>query len=148
MKRYASVSESVRSFTATNSRSVPYFSEFPEPDLKRLCSRVRVHSFMPGEDIVQAGHEGSSLFIIGRGRAEVFTPGGRRIAELGAGEFFGEFSLLEPQPRTATVRALTPCTLLELARDVLMPYLDSAPHLHETLKDTYRRRKAELEGEA
>jgi CPA1 family monovalent cation:H+ antiporter len=123
---------------------VPYFSEFPEEDLKRITSHVKVHSFLPAEDIVCAGEAGSSLFIIGRGRAEVFTPEGRSIAMLKAGDFFGEFSLLEPQPRSATVRAVTPCTLLELRREVLVPYLDEAPHLKETLETTYRKRLAEL----
>jgi CRP-like cAMP-binding protein len=55
---------------------------------------------------------------------------------LKAGDFFGEVALLQPQPRIATVRAATPCTLLELSRDRLLPYLEKAPHLKDMLETT------------
>lgn len=123
---------------------IPIFAEFPESDIKLICSQVSVHSFLPGESIVKAGAYGSSLFVIGRGKAQVFTAEGAPVASLGAGDFFGEIALLEPQPRTATVKAATPATLLELKRDLLMPILDDAPHMKEALKEAYKVRLAEI----
>jgi hypothetical protein len=125
-------------------KMVPLFSEIQAEDLKRLTSRTRALSYLSGEDIVKAGEHGSSLYVIGRGRVDVFTPAEERIASLEAGNFFGEIALLDPQPRTATVRASTPCTLLELRREVLVPLLDDAPHLKEILQTAYCVRLAEL----
>ena len=56
--------------------------------------------------------------------------------EITQGEFFGEVALLEPQPRIATVTAIPPCTLLELRRDRLLPYLENAPELKDMLEST------------
>ena len=123
---------------------IPIFAEFPEKDLKLICSQVSVQSFLPGENIVKAGAHGSSLFVIGRGRAQVSTADGKPVANLGAGDFFGEIALLEPQPRTATVQASTPTTVLELKRDLLMPILDDAPHMKEALREAYKVRLAEI----
>ena len=123
---------------------IPIFAEFPDEDLKLICSQVSVQSYLPGERIVKAGAHGSSLFVIGRGRAQVFTADGKPVASLGAGDFFGEIALLAPQPRTATVQAVTPTTVLELKRDLLMPILDDAPHMKQALEEAYKVRLAEI----
>lgn len=120
-------------------RMVPYFEELKEADLMSLCSRLTALSFLPGEEIVKEGNDGVSLCIIGRGQVEVSTGGEGKptyLALLKAGDFFGEVALLQPQPRTATVRAVTSCTLLELSRDRLLPYLEKAPHLKDVLETT------------
>jgi CPA1 family monovalent cation:H+ antiporter len=120
-------------------RMVPYFQELEEEELMSLCSRLTALSFLPGEEIVKEGDEGASLFIIGRGQVDVWTGEEGQptyLALLKAGDFFGEVALLQPQPRMATVRAATPCTLLELSRDRLLPYLEKAPHLKDMLETT------------
>ena len=120
-------------------RMVPYFEELKEEELMNLCSRLTALSFLPGDEIVKEGDEGDSLFIIGRGQVDVSAGGGdppAYLARLKAGDFFGEVALLEPQPRTASVKAATPCTLLELSRDRLLPYLEKAPHLKDMLETT------------
>ena len=120
-------------------RMVPYFVELKEEELMELCSRLTAFSFLPGEEIVKEGDEGDSLFIIGMGQVDVSAGGEGQpmyLARLKAGDFFGEVALLQPQPRTATVTAATPCTLLELSRSRLLPYLEKAPHLRDMLEDT------------
>ncbi|MDA2934899.1 cyclic nucleotide-binding domain-containing protein [Acidobacteria bacterium AH-259-D05] len=124
-------------------RMVPYFEELKEEELIKLSSRLTAFSFLPGEEIVKEGDDGDSLFIIGRGQVDVSTMGDGQavhLARLKAGEFFGEVALLHPQPRTATVRAATPCTLLELSRDKLLPYLEKATHLKDILEKAYQAR--------
>lgn len=125
-------------------RRIPFFNELGEADLKRVLDRTDVLSFLPGEEIVKEGERGEAMYLIGRGTAEVVTrdTDGREqvLARLGAGEFFGEIALLHAQRRTATVRAETPCTLLELRRDRLLPVLDHAPRLAEVLEQAYRDR--------
>ncbi len=114
-----------------------------EEDLSRILGRLHTMSFLPGEEIVREGERGDALYLIGRGAVEVTTlrEGGEFVlAKLGAGAFFGEIALLTAQPRTATVRATTPCTLLELRRDLLLPVLAHAPALSAVLETAYRER--------
>jgi CPA1 family monovalent cation:H+ antiporter len=123
---------------------VPFFSGLGTADLDRIATLARARSYLPGQDVVREGGHGDSLFIIGRGEVDVFTSGAdgaeTRLARLMAGDFFGETALLHPQPRTATVRAHSPCTLLELTRAGLMPLLGELPEVRETLERAYRTR--------
>ncbi|MDH3976536.1 MAG: Na+/H+ antiporter [Deltaproteobacteria bacterium] len=123
---------------------VPCFEELGEKDITSLTSKLTALSFLPGENIVREGDHGDSLFVIGRGRVDVVTcdEKGKEIflAKLKAGQFFGEVALLHPQPRTATVKASTPATLLELSRINLMPYLEELPHLKAALEEAYKKR--------
>jgi len=123
---------------------VPCFEELSEKDITSLTSKLTALSFLPGEIIVKEGDHGDSLFVIGRGQVDVVTvdESGKEIflAKLKAGLFFGEVALLHPQPRTATVKAATPATLLELRRVNLMPYLEELPHLKAALEEAYKKR--------
>ena len=62
-----------------------------------------------GDTILSEGEHGSTAYLLTRGSVEVLVGNGakaRRVATIGAGEVFGEVSLLDPGPRSATVRAL------------------------------------------
>lgn len=123
---------------------VPCFEELEKEDLSSLTRKLTALSFLPGEIIVQEGDHGDSLFVIGRGQVDIVTKGedGKEIflAKLKAGQFFGEVALLHPQARTATVKASTPATLLELSSLSLAPILNDAPHLKDTLEEAYKQR--------
>jgi len=123
---------------------VPFFSKLGGDTTDRLASLCSARSFLRGEVVVEEGEEGDSLYIIGRGSVEVLHSteegGEHRLATLEAGGFFGETALLHPQPRTATVRTLTPCTLLELRRRSIMPVIQENPVLRDTLEEAYRTR--------
>jgi CRP/FNR family transcriptional regulator, cyclic AMP receptor protein len=65
-------------------------------------------AFKAGDVIIREGDEGDAAYFIVSGEVEVLIgSGGRRVGALGAGEVFGEMCLIEPGPRSATVRALT-----------------------------------------
>ena len=70
--------------------------------------------FAPGHVIARQGDIGSGFFVITAGRVRV-TRDGRPIADLGPGDFFGELSVLDGQPRTAQVSAIDPTTCLALS---------------------------------
>jgi small-conductance mechanosensitive channel len=76
--------------------------------------------YAPGEIVVRRNDEGSSMFVINRGRAEVLVPdsGGQphQVAVLGPGSFFGEMSLFTGEARTADVRALEELDLLVIQK--------------------------------
>ncbi len=67
-------------------------------------------SFEPGDTILTEGEDGRTAYFLVSGSVEVVVGNGAKaksVATLKAGEVFGEMSLLEPGPRSATVRALT-----------------------------------------
>ena len=76
-----------------------------------LLKRFEGHDLEPGTVIIREGEAGQGLFVILLGEVEILNkdPSGREktVAKLGAGEVFGEMSLLGDRPTTATVRALS-----------------------------------------
>jgi len=71
--------------------------------------------------------------------AEV-SRGGRLVATLGPGQYFGELSLLDDAPRNASVTARTPMTLIRLRRREFSAILDSWPGVaHKLLQQMARR---------
>ena len=123
---------------------IPCFAELSSDDQDSLTKKLVALSYLPGETIVSEGDHGDSLFIIGRGQVDILTKDeeGKEIflANLKAGQFFGEVALLHPQPRTATVRASTPATLLELSKESLAPILNETPQLKDALEEAYKKR--------
>jgi CRP-like cAMP-binding protein len=82
---------------------------------------------MSGVTIVRAGEPGSSFFMILEGEAKVVSPTGRTLNRLLPGDFFGEISLLDGGPRTASVITETPMTLLALSRTDFQAALAEEP---------------------
>ena len=68
----------------------------------------------------------------------------RDLATLMAGDFFGEMALLHSEPRTATVLAMTPCSLYELHRRDLEIAMETFPNIRRALEEADRDRKARL----
>jgi CRP-like cAMP-binding protein len=95
-------------------KRVPLFADLNQRQLRKLgkCVRERVHE--PGISVVQEGQmSGVGFFIIAEGEATV-NAGGRDIATLGAGDYFGELALISEGERAATVSASTRVRLLEI----------------------------------
>lgn len=92
-------------------RSVPMFADLP-PDLLARVDALMTESTVPaGAALVREDDAGREAFIIAEGEAEVIS-GGDLVAEIGPGELVGEMSLLDNQPRSATVVARTPLRVL------------------------------------
>jgi CRP-like cAMP-binding protein len=104
--------------------------------LAELCADV---TLAPGEVLLAEGELGDSLYVIVRGQVAV-EQGGRRVAELGAGECVGELAALDWEPRSATVRALAPAELVRLERDDLMDQLGDHPELVRALAEVLAAR--------
>ena len=129
-------------------RKVPCFQGIPSEEFPNIASRLRARTVGENEDIIRQGEEGHSLYLIARGVVRVSheDDGGiRDLATLMAGDFFGEMALLHPQPRTASVRSVTPCSLYQLNRDDLATTMDAYPAIRQSLEDADRQRKAEID---
>jgi CRP-like cAMP-binding protein len=95
-------------------REVALFHGVTNEGLAAVADRSTEIAFERGRTIVRQGEVGTGFFLIAAGQARVVRDG-RTIAELGPGQFFGELSLLDQQPRIANVIAETPVDCLALA---------------------------------
>jgi len=99
---------------------VPFFQLLDDEERNILASQLDVVRFKAGEMIFSYGDPGDSLFVIREGEVEVFfkdDTGGRIVLETArSGDFFGELSLLDNGPRTASVVAVRATEALRVDR--------------------------------
>ncbi len=102
-------------------RSIPLFSKLSDQDLAAIAAQSKEVTYDAGHAIVEQGTQGSTFYSVRRGVVVVErgeTPEHARVvARLGIGDCFGETAMLKDGVRTATVRALTQTTLIELASE-------------------------------
>ena len=106
---------------------VPLFAGLPPRHLKRVGDLTEEVRFMEGATVVRQGDAGDTFFVILEGEAKVAGPSGRVVNRLRPGEYFGEISLLDGGPRTASVVAETPLTMLALSRSALLRVVQREP---------------------
>lgn len=94
---------------------VPLFADLGRRHLNQLADAAQIVSYRQGTTVIREGDPGATLFVIVDGTADV-SRGGRTLATLSPGEFFGEVSLLDGGPRTASIVAQTPLTAVRLFR--------------------------------
>lgn len=106
---------------------VPLFSNLSARHVRRLAELCEEHRYMEGASIVREGDKGDTFFVILEGEAKVVNRAGRVVNRVYPGDFFGEISLLDGGPRTATVIADTPMVLLGLSRSAFQALLAADP---------------------
>jgi CRP-like cAMP-binding protein len=97
-------------------KSVDLFARIPGEDLAQIAGIAQEISFEQGEMIIQEGEMGDSLFLIIEGKVGVHRLG-KEITSLSERDAFGEMSLLDHEPRSASVTALTDATCLKVDRE-------------------------------
>jgi CRP-like cAMP-binding protein len=95
---------------------VPLFSGLAPRYLRRIGDLTEEQRYMEGARVVREGDVGDTFYVILEGQAKVVSASGRVVNRLRPGDFFGEISLLDGGPRTASVVADTELTMLALAR--------------------------------
>ncbi len=100
------------------------FSACSRAELSRISSISTPLNAKAGQVLATEGQPGREFFVIVEGTAEVFV-GGNKVGDLGPGSFFGEMALLDGGPRTATVTAATPMSLLILSRGEFDDLIDA-----------------------
>ncbi len=125
----------------------------PLPDDARemLADRATSRVYGAGEVIVRKGDPSMELFIIERGYVGVEIGGTGAVAEvaqLAAGQYFGEMGLVTGEPRAATVRAKTQCHLVVIDHDSFHDMLASHPEVVERMGMSLAARQAELDAAA
>lgn len=107
-------------------KKVTILGALSQPQLKTLAKWVRTTAFEQGDTVVKRGDKGTAMYLILDGMAEV-RRGGRRLARLGPGQFFGEMSLFDNKTRSADVVTLKPSTMAVLQKWEFWGYAASEP---------------------
>lgn len=130
--------------------SVPLFSHLSPEELRRVGDVTREQRYGRGDTIVSAAEPGDALFVVRTGRVKVVlhADGGREaiLGVLGVGEHFGELSLIDGQPRSASVVALDLAVLLVLRREDFRRQVETSPALAWTLLAELSRRLRQADG--
>lgn len=114
-------------------RRVPLFSGLTEPQLEQLAAGSARRSYPKGRTIVSEGEPSQSMYILLAGRAKVQRSDseGKEVilAVLGSGEFFGEMSLIDDAPRSASVITLEPCEFMAVSKEAFKAMLAQSPEV-------------------
>ncbi|OLE55357.1 MAG: hypothetical protein AUG51_03525 [Acidobacteria bacterium 13_1_20CM_3_53_8] len=127
--------------------AVDIFAPLSVDETARLAQASASHIFAPGETVIRAGDQGSSMFVVHNGRVAVqVTDNGRprTVAVLNEGDFFGEMALFTGEPRTANVVALEETEVLEIGYQAMKHLFATNPDLVESLSHTIAERRAGL----
>jgi small-conductance mechanosensitive channel len=121
---------------------VDLFRSMDTQRMDRLSRRMKMLIFGPDETILRQGDPGDSLYVIHSGTAAV------RTRTMGAGEFFGEMSLMTGAPRSATVVAKSDVACYVVDKEAFQEVLQEMPELAETISDLLARHQIADEEQA
>jgi len=124
-------------FAVNSLAKCPLFANASGETLRDVAGALRRRRFRRNEVIFHQGDPGDSLHIVAVGAVKIVLPSSEGeeaiIATLRVGDFFGELSLLDGAPRSATATALEPAETLVLPRGIFMQLLESDSGLREAL---------------
>ncbi len=116
---------------------VPLFSHLPDEGLDELGEKLQRRRFEREQIIFHKNDPGSTLYIIISGKVKIVLPSAEGeavlVALLSTGDFFGELSLFDGEPRSATSIASEPTDILTLDQEDLFEYLRGNPNAAEEI---------------
>ena len=119
--------------TTNQLKKLDWFEDLPEEMLTTLARKVQERKLRANEILFSKGEEGDSLFVINSGWVKIVTEDSQGseviLNQLGAGEVIGEMALLDNEPRSAGIIALSDTTVLELKREDFMEILKQQPDI-------------------
>jgi small-conductance mechanosensitive channel/CRP-like cAMP-binding protein len=135
-----------------------FFKSCLPEELKTIATHMHTRQFPRGTPIVKTGDPGDSMFLVSEGLLEASLPNGSDehavvVGKLLAGDYFGEMSLLNDEPRSATVTSVTETVLYQIRRQHIHDLVRNRPEIAESMTDVaaHRRLKnmnAELESDS
>jgi len=132
-------------------RSAPLFSALSDEEAASLRASMTLVKVTKGHTLFKEGEEGDRLFVVLDGKLKLgkSSPDGRENLQeiLGPGEMFGELSLFDPGPRTATATAITDAKLLMLPHEKVLDLITSQPAVSLELLRRLAQRLRDSRGE-
>ncbi|HWW53548.1 MAG TPA: cyclic nucleotide-binding domain-containing protein [Acidimicrobiales bacterium] len=126
---------------------VPMFRACSRRELLAIGQRAEDLSYGDGAVIVEEGKKSDAFYVIVAGKARV-SRRGRKVAELGPGDFFGETGLLARLPRDATVTAVGPVEVVSISRREFLGVLEDVPSVTRKVLEGMALRLHELDRKA
>ena len=129
-------------------RAQPVFRSVGDEHLRLLVAKSAVHHYGRGEMIIREGTEGASMFVLitGEARVSVLQTGEPTwIASLRGGDCFGEMSLLTGEKRSASVRAVIDCEVMEITKPVFAEIVALDAQLLPGLSELLANRQMQTE---
>jgi len=125
-------------------RRAPLFAALDDESANALMKSMTTSRLERGDVLFREGDQGNRLYVIGEGKIKLglTSVDGREnlLAILGPGEMFGELSLFDPGPRTATATAVAETQLIELGHDDLNVFLAGRPAVASSMLAALARR--------
>ena len=121
--------------------NIPLFAGIDSSQLKLLAFHSQPMEFKAGENLITQGEQGIAAYVILDGRVKIVLEGDHEIvlAERGENTLLGELSLLSDSVTTATVRAETKVTALQIKKEMFIELLESdamvASHVARVISD-------------
>lgn len=107
--------------TASHLADIGLFGGLSQDTLDILASSLPTSRVEAGEMVVEEGDSSTQMFVVVAGELEVIKKGESggdvRVAVLGPGDWFGEMSIIDVQPRSASVRAVAPTLVVSMSAD-------------------------------
>lgn len=114
-------------------RTAPLFRELSEEAAEALTTSMQEVQLPRGDILFEEGDTGDAVYVVLEGKVKLgrTAPDGREslLAILGPGQMFGELSLFDPGPRSATVSAVTDTVLLTLSHEGLLEWITGRPEV-------------------
>ena len=126
--------------------SVPLFSACSKKELAALARAAEERTLPAGTVVVREGAAGDAFYVVVAGQARV-TRGGRTVATLGPGAFFGDLALLDRAPRNATVTTTADTDLVVLGQRTFLTMVDESPAFARKLLLGLARRLRDLDAQ-
>ena len=118
---------------------VPIFAHCTPDEIAAITGVAQEGFFAPDQIIVTQGTPGQAFYLIISGRVEILRDG-KSLGAFGPGDFFGEMSLLDQAPRSATIRALDQTQCLMLSSWDFKALLERHPSIAIKLLEVLSRR--------
>jgi CRP-like cAMP-binding protein len=113
-------------------KRIPLFARCTRAELVEVAISTEERETPEGERLTEEGRRGREFFVLVDG-AVVVRRGGRTLAELGPGDWFGEIALLTYKPRTTTVTATSPVRLLVIDDRTFRRLVETTPRIALTV---------------
>jgi CRP-like cAMP-binding protein len=109
-------------------RRVPLFGSASKAELEEIASIADEIDLPEGKALITEGDTGREFFVLVEGTADV-ERGGKKVASIGPGDFFGEIALIAKTPRNATITTTSPVRALVITDRAFRQLLDHSPHI-------------------
>lgn len=114
-------------------KKIPLFADLNDDELNSIASHANTKSFPKNSVIINEGDDTSSMYIIESGKVKAFLSNedGKEVilAIMSTGDHFGELSILDPSPRSASIMTMEPCKFSIISKENFERSLDAHPNI-------------------